>query len=416
MHRSTLLLGLAALSGCGGLAYYDGSTPGTDATDPSGTLTGTDPTDTDPGPTDPGPTDPGGTTDPGTTTDPGGTTPAPAPIVLDTLTPDYGSNAGGALVHLEGDFDSATTFHFNGTAGTIQRLTLTEADVFAPSVAVSGWVDVEARSGARTDRLPGAFQYWPDATGDSGVVGALNLVHMVGGYWATPTDSAYGLFAFTDPGSWELRKDYSATLGTCALNYTGAGLPATVDTGASSVRFASGGSTALLGASAQLGTGWFADFGLTPGVEVVPGQTYDLDPVAGNADWPGFGLTNAIEVPGAFNVTAPNLGGTNLPTTNSSIDLTWTGGGGDYVLIWVLRQFIVSGTWYDDGVVTCAVPDTGSYTIPVSVWGGASNWFAGDLLHIQVGRAYVQNAPMPHDNSQNRAGGVYWVYGAAETL
>jgi hypothetical protein len=143
----------------------------------------------------------------------------------------------------------------------------------------------------------------------------------------------------------------------------------------------------------------------------VPGTVYDLSPVAGNADWPGFDIPGLVELPPAFNVLTPNLDkvGTLPPLVSQSFTITWDGAGGDYMVLFILRQN--QGTYVNDGVVTCAMVDDGSFTVPLGVW---PDWQIGDFLHIEIGRVYQSSTILPHNNAENRMAGIYWVYGGGE--
>jgi hypothetical protein len=364
-----------------------------------------DTTTTDDTPTDG--TDSTGTT----TTEP----PPPPPLSLDSLSPTFGSTAGGTRVTLQGEFSAGVEVRFDGLLANVISQDATEMEVETPTTTAEGWVDVEVSLGSDSHSLNGAFQYWQDGTGQSGVFGFMTYVEIVGGYWgAGTTNVAQSLFTFTEPGSWELWQDYTTALDTCVYNHAVNPLPLSYDPGASYVDLDNGGSvTRLNDASAIFGAGFYGDDVLTPGVEVVPGASYDLLTVPGNANWPAFTVSGFVEIPNSFNVTVPDLDRANPPTVSSQIDFSWGGGGGDYTLIYILRQYWTGAAWLDDGVVTCAVYDDGAFTLPSATW---PTWYAGDFLHVQVGRVYESSATLPYNNADNRMTGIYWFYGGADTV
>lgn len=426
---------LLAVPACGSLDYYDPKGSSVDGVDgaidapPGGDLdteadsdtdadsdADADPADTDPtDPTDPVDTDIP-TTDSGTGTGTTGTTgttpPIPVVLALSAVSPDFGSNAGGTTVTATGTFDAATSIEFGGVPGTVLSSTATTIAVLTPATGATGWVDVRAVSGAQSATLPSSYQYWADGLGSSGTFGWMTYVHIVGGYWNNPTDVAGGTFGFTQPAGWELWTDYTPAMGTCQFDYAAAAPPALQDPGAPYVQLSSGATTARFDPLAGTPGAYVPANPLVPNVNVLPGAVYDLDPVAGGADWPGFGITGAVEVPAAFTVSVPDMARPNPPDVFRTTTLNWGGSGGDYVLIYMLRQFENLGGWVNDGVVTCAVPDTGSFTIPVGTW---PDWYNNDLLHIQVGRAYQSDTVLPHNNAENRMVGIYWYYGAGNT-
>ena len=269
-----------------------------------------------------------------------------------------------------------------------------------------GWVDVEAVSGAESAKLKDGFEYWQDGTGQAGTFGWMSYFHLLGGYWTNPGDSASAALGFIVPSSWELWSDYSPTLDTCQFNYVPSS-QTLYDPGASQVNLTTGATTVSLPAAPTIGAGAFGSGTLVANTDMIPGAVYDLSAVAGNADWPGFDLPGVVQVPGAFNVTAPPMDRpNNPPPVTQSMDVTWTGSGGDYMLLFILRQ--KQTTYVDDGVVTCAMVDDGAFTVPSSVW---PTWKAGEFLHIEVGRVFQSSTILPNNNSENRMPGIYWNYG-----
>ena len=139
----------------------------------------------------------------------------------------------------------------------------------------------------------------------------------------------------------------------------------------------------------------------------VQGGTYSLQaPKA--APWPELDITSALRTPNAFQVTSPAINATFPPYVSSSFSLNWTGSGGDYVLA-ILQRY--DGTTLTDSV-TCALIDDRSFQVPSSVWSG---WTPDSQLSIILGRAATGTGTVPLNNSDAKAIGVYWIYGAAFT-
>ncbi|MBX2801634.1 MAG: hypothetical protein KTR31_28410 [Myxococcales bacterium] len=388
--RHVLCVALGTLTGCGSLTYY-----GSVADDGERT-NGIDPI-----------TDPLETTE--ETTD---APPSAVEIRIDDLNPTYGSNASGQWVVLNGSFDESTTVSIGGLAANVLQHEPDELVVELPTTTSTGYVDVVASSPEGTDTLTDAFQYWADATGEAGTIGTVDFFQQVGDYWTDPpTNYSSGWFAFSTGTNWTLWQEYTTSQGSCVFDHTYDADPQAITTGATQVRFSNqaGGFTLDEGVEKSFGADWYTNDDLNAVLQT--GAVYDLDPVAG-PDFPSFDLPTAIEMAAPFQVTSPNLHGDNLPTTDASISLSWSGSGGDYVLIWILRQYLFEGQFIDDGVVSCAVPDTGSFTVPAALW---NTWFAGDVLHIQVGRAHIDDNVLPHNGADSRIAGVYWVWGGAVT-
>jgi hypothetical protein len=434
--RSWLPLVAILACSCTGLSYYE---PGEDKStgdlanvDDAGDEPGDDDDETD----DPGPETEGddddttgddddvtGDDDDDTTTDStdgdddddDDDTVPPPPLSLDSLTPAFGTTAGGTRVTLQGEFSAGVEVRFDGQLANVISQDATEMEVETPAVGAEGWVDVEVSLGSDSHSLNSAYQYWQDGSGQSGTFGFMMYVEFVGGYWSpVPSPVAQGMVGFTEPGTWELWQDYTTALDTCVYNFVPSGLPIVYNPGSSYVDLDNGGSITRLGdASAVFGAGYYGSQTLIPNVEVVPGASYDLLTVPGNANWPAFSMNDFVEVPGSFNVTQPDLDRANPPIVQQQIDFAWGGGGGDYMLIYILRQYWTGAAWLDDGVITCAVYDDGAFTLPAATW---PTWFAGDFLHVQVGRVYESSDVLPYNDAENRMTGIYWFYGGADTV
>ncbi|MEQ1569896.1 MAG: hypothetical protein ABMA64_29955, partial [Myxococcota bacterium] len=252
------------------------------------------------------------------------------------------------------------------------------------------------------------FQYWADGTGATGLWGWVGYLEMVGDYWVDPADSAYAELGFTEPYEGSLQDGYSPTLDTCLLGVGAYDPPTYYDTGAAVITLTSGTRTIAL-VPQPLAPGAFSADVLEPLDQVLPGAVYDLDPVAGSADWPGFDVPAAVQVPPAFAVTGPDLDAADPPLVGKNqLTFTWEGAAGDFVALYLVRM--IGGTTPDVSV-TCAATDDGSFTVPGSIW---PEWDAGDYVFVQLGRVYESSGALPHDNSDNRLAGIYWVMGAVE--
>ncbi len=362
----------------------------------------------------------GGTAGTGGTGSSSGATSGSTPVVTLSLTgiaPRFGTNAGGTVVTMNGSFDASTEALFDGQLATVRTQTATTLEVLAPSIAGTGWVDVGVTSGTQSDAMPGEFQYWADAAGNAGSIGLVAYVHLAGGYWSLPGDVAYSDVAMTQSGvPWQWWQEYTPALNTCQFNYTAPGRPTGVNTGTPSMSFQSTSSPASFSLVAGGGPApdWYGS-NLVANTDVAPGESYDLLPMVGNPDWPEFTHPDAVTIPDAFDVTSPPVNGNTLQNVGREATIDWVGGGaGDYVVLYVERTFLnpTTGLWESDGAVTCAVDDTGSFTVPGATW---PTWYVDDIVYFNVGRVLDDGGIFPHDDSTNRIAGVYWTVGAAES-
>jgi hypothetical protein len=354
-----------------------------------------DPSDPDPtGPTDP--TDPTEPTDPTDPTDPTEV----VPLELTGLEPDFGTNGGTREVVLTGRFGPGAEVTFGGVAAVVVDRSRDALTVLAPTTGATGWVDVQVRSQGQQASLPGAFQYFADATGRTGLAGTLYYLEIVGDYWAyPPSDESGGFFAYTEPIDWSMDRLYGAPLGSCVYDTWGPTLPV-LPSGAAE-GFMDSRFGALRFEPDAVGT-FFTD----PSGVVVPGTSYDLLALDGDADWPAFDLPDAVTVPPRFAVTEPAIDNGYLPYADRATRIEWTGSGGDYVLIEIWRELRTGGSDH----LWCSAPDTGSYTVDPAAW---PFWAPNTSLRLKVGRALEAGGVVPTNNGDNRLAGIYWVYGAA---
>ncbi len=336
--------------------------------------------------------------------------------VLTGVEPGFGSNAGGLSVTLSGsDLAAVTGVTFGGAPATILSTAPGSLEAVTPALTGTGPVPVVATNAGGSHTLADGFTYFADASASAGTVGAIERIHEVGGYWeGGVADQAFGSFAFVQgPSDWEVRHNFAdpATPGAaCAYEYAGQASPTFATTGAASLSF-SGTSSFTLPLDAD--NGGYA--GELDEADVPGGAVLDLDPVVGDPGWPSFGISGAVTIPGDFEVTSPDMTGATPPDVLRSHTLEWTGSGGDYMLLFMLRQYenTFTGEFVNDGWMTCAFPDTGSFTVPGGLW---PDWFVGDFLHIQLGRVILSPTDLPHTNAEHRVAGVHWVYGGADTF
>jgi hypothetical protein len=336
-------------------------------------------------------------------------------VSITGIEPSFGTDAGGTTVLLTGAFGPNTTVELGGVPATVLSSTPTTLEVLTPAMPWTGQVDVEVHEGAQRDVLEDGFQYWADATGQTAATGAVATLEMVGGYWVDPVDIAWASVAMTQPGSrWHVWQAYAPAMNTCAFDYTYPE-PTPLQTSATSMTFSSPSGPGFTLLPDPSSPGWFSETSLLLGVEAVPGATYDLMPLPGSVDWPSFTQPSAVTLPDPFSIQSPYVYGISMDSVDRTFSVTWTGGSaGDHVLLYLTRQWYDATTdqWYDDGVVTCAADDTGAVTIPGSVW---PDWYAGDVVLLELGRVVEDGGVMPHNNGHNDIAGINWVLGAVQT-
>ncbi len=334
-------------------------------------------------------------------------------LSVNSVTPAYGTTAGNAQVVIAGGpFDDTVSVRFGGSAATIDSVTASQIHVHTPSASAEGAVDVQVSTSAGSGTLTSGFYYLEDGAGKTGVLGAHSWYHYVGTYWGSPppTDFGFSDFTFIVPETVDYGKYfYAASLDTCSANYSYSGPDVYIyDFGLTSAGLsAPDGSTITLP--------WDNTAGLflldsISNAQFQQAGSYDLQTVT-SSSFPSFAMSNILRTPSSFSVSSPAITGSSVPNLpQAGINFTWTGTGGDYILI-EIGMFNSGGTGYQTDV-TCAVRDDGSFTVPSSVW---TSWPVNRQLDILVGRATKGTGTVPYNNADSGYVGIYWLYGAAFT-
>ena len=328
---------------------------------------------------------------------------------ISSIAPDYGTTAGGDLVTITGaEFDASAEVLFNGSAGNLITVSDTEMTVRTPAAA-EGLANITVTTDAGSRTLNSAFTYWQDGTGLFGITGIAYWFDYVGNYWSDPqpVDYGYADFAFlvpeTYPSGYEV---YTPSLNTCRSNYT----TTTVDLYAYTPGVSSADVTAPSGSAISLPTD-SDGYLFTADLNASQFQTgnYGLKEMV-SASWPSFTLSNLYRTPSAFSITAPNLN--SISTVNrNSLQIRWTPAGtADYVSI-LIDNVNASNTVVE--TITCAVSDTGSFTVPSSVW---TQWTSNHTLYFMIGSWKQSTGTIPFNNSNMDTYGAYLVYGAAVAM
>jgi len=329
---------------------------------------------------------------------------------LTAVDPGFGTNAGGTSVTISGGpFDGSTTVHFGTNAATVTNQTPTSLVVSTPSYTSEGPVDVKVTTSTGSNTSPSGFTYYEDGSGKAGVVGAIEWYEYAGNYWSGITDSFGSAWAtFIVPEEFEVYKWYAASsLETCESDYTSSAKVYVYDLGVSELTLTgpAGSSISLpWDASSYL----FQNDELNSSGQYYANGSYDLEEVTGSSLFPDFQVSPLVETPSSFNISSPAITG-NSPITlsRSQLNFSWTGSDGDYMII-QMSLYNSAGTGYDE-VVTCAVNDDGSFSVPSSAW---SNWTSGRQVTVLFGRAKKSNTTLSFNNSENRVVGLHWLIAA----
>lgn len=355
------------------------------------------------------------TTTTGPTTGPGGT--VVGDFDIDSIEPDYGTNAGGTLVVIQGGpFPDDPTVSVANVPGTVLEATANRITFETPAADKDDWVAVKVEgadgSSARANK---SFQYWPDGDGLTGLWGEFWRLDYMGTYWApagggtgpyNPPPLAGAAMVFLEPASFEYQDVWAAGMNQCAVDYNPPLNATSINTGLGSVTLSSGSTTLNLGPSADLAN----YFETTPNASTwVAGGTWTLEADGSADNWPGFELNNIATFPSAPTITSPAMNSGTIPTATRNTTFSWSStGSADYVVMWLARSEDAGATIAE--VMTCVATDDGSFTLDGTMWSG---WDTLDgVVLAQIGRVTVSGNRLPHNDADNGLAAVSWVYGA----
>ena len=398
--KKLLLTGLfatATLTACGLEAYNPEPKP-----DDSGFVEGDADTDAD--------------ADTDSDTDVDSDTDADVEIRIDSITPSYGTTAGGSEITIVGGpFDSSAEVEFGGTKGGVLSASTNVISVISPGGS-EGEVDVEVITDDGYGKAIGGFTYMADGSGKTGAIGEMYWVDYKGGYWnSTPTDVGYVWWSPTEPTStiqmWQL---FNSSSNGCSSNYTYSGDSVYIldNLGVSTAKLTSG--------SRSVNTSWNSsssvlafEADITSLSQINLSSSYILEPVSPTNGWPEFGSSNFLYMPSAVTLSTPSIDSSSLPLlSRNNLRFNWSGGsGGDYaVVILELRNSDQSAVVE---TVTCVWPNTGSATVPSSAW---TSWASGRVVAIVFGVMAVNDGGTLDVNNANvEVAGTYFVYGGGQT-
>jgi hypothetical protein len=299
---------------------------------------------------------------------------------------------------------------------TIDSVTTNEIHARTPAYSSEGSVDVSVSTDAGSGGLTGGFYYIQDGAGLAGVIGAMEWYDIVGSYWSgTPRDFGFSNFFFAVPVDFQYWQFYSSALDTCVSSYS----PTLPDIYYYDFEVAAATLTAPDGGTLRYT--WDATYAYYDAGDLANGDfdqnaSYDLATLT-PTDFPAFDAPDIVRTPGSFTVGSPAIGGSTPPPVNrNSFSLMWTGSGGDYMLAYLGRdlheQPSGSGNFEYTELVTCALRDDGSFTVPSTVWTG---WAANTQMDVLLGRVTLGTGTVPFNNADSQFAGIYWVYGAGTT-
>lgn len=341
---------------------------------------------------------------------PSETTSESDPLVLSSIEPEVGSNAGGLEVVIDvGPLDpDDVSVAFAGVPATVLSASTDQVTVRTPASGATGRVAVVVESRGERVLVNRAFYFWEDGAGRAGLVGVVNNHDFERDYYGEPHHERSASLVWIEPMAlrwWEL---YAPSIDTCARDYSrGSPHPVFLEPEASRIQFLGPSGEHLLSPD---GRGEFFELERQGG-SFTKGETYDIAQPPGRAGFPEIYLPDVVEMPApGFRVTAPAMQDSPPSLVPfGSISLSWTGGEpGDYVLITVRRLEPGGDAPAVADSVSCAVRDNGHFLVSNEHWSG---WDPGSGIIISVGRAIEGQGQLPTNNAEARVYGIQWWHG-----
>lgn len=345
-----------------------------------------------------------------TDTDTGDTddTDDPGPLVLESVSPAYGTNAGGLVITVvaPGVDEKDVKVEFAGVEAEVLSVTGDVVKVTLPEVSSEGRVDVTIDSADRDARLTRGFYYWKDGTDLTGLVGVVRNYDLDRDYLSSEPQMRSATLYYIDPFDFSWSDLYAGGVDRCALNWDrpGPSLDLLVP-GIPKLSLSNAAETVELlpengeAFRVELEEGWFE-----------PGSTFDLEQDAGDDGWPGFALDGVAVMPrSGFRVTSPDMESERpLVTSFGNVNLRWTtAGAGDLVLVSLVRYDLVGSPAEE---ISCVLSDDGSHDIPMSLF---NDWAPSGYLVFQVHRVIESEAVLPFNNANVGVYGSHVWYGEA---
>lgn len=331
-------------------------------------------------------------------------------IAVSSITPDYGTTAGGTVVDITGGpFSSGDAVYFGSAEADIISTGDSVLTVRTPSVAEEGMYPVTVRGAAGEGSLETGFVYWQDGAGLDGTLGVVQFTEQVGSYWSDAGGTTYGsaTMYFVAPTAVEWWELFAPSLDTCRneASYTFGGSVSIYDPGVSSVQLTGSRSFSLYWDAVD---GNYSVDTLSTS-EWAANASYDLQPMTGGG-FPEVAVGSMVTTPATPTLYTPAITGSSVVGMSPNPTFSWAATGSDWILI-TLGMWPSAGTGYQE-VVHCVVRDDGSFRVDT---GQFSQWPYDRQIDVYFGVARKASGTLPWNGSQSGMVGLNRIYGAART-
>jgi len=356
------------------------------------------------------------------------------PSLVTSMSPLYGSTAGGeSITIMGGPFTSDASVLFGGNPGIVTSNNGSMIRVNTPAAVVEGPVEVRVDMDDGYGLPSDPYLYFQDGLGKTSTIGVISRVEYIGQYWnggVLPDQTASMWTAFTTPLDVHFWQLSTPALDTCARNgvdsdgnginddvngdgvvnssdyYEFSGNLTVIDVGADSVTMNGTSSITLpRGSTDQSSISYYLyeSPGILDPSSVPENAFYDLNVTTG----PLNGMTVAQYARASRRIAplSPSLNTSTLQAVSSTQTFSWSQSQADWIEI---RMFQVNTSNFIVSDVICNVEDDGNFAFQNI----HQTWTPGEAIYVQFTRVYESNITMPHNDGVSRVIGSYTIFGA----
>lgn len=332
-----------------------------------------------------------------------------ADLDITSISPPYGTTAGGSSVVIQGGpFDSSALVYFGEEVAGVSNISGSSITAITPSVSAEGTRNVSVVTDTHGGKLKDAFDYYEDGTGLAGAIGAVFWYDYVGNYWkSTGGTSGYAEMTFTVPIDFHYWEFYVPAMDTCqpydgGYAYSGELYIYDLDVSALTITPSSGSATSMAWDESTL---FFATDPIAAN-QYTKNAWYDLQ-VPGSGPLADMAVEDILRTSSDVTITQPAIQGNNPPNITRNQSFRWTAGFADWIVIYML-MIDDSNTGIEQGIV-CVVSDDGAFDVSTGEW---SSWTPGRQVNILFTPVREETTILPHNNSESRVAGMYQMVGA----
>ena len=349
-------------------------------------------------------------TDSDADSDADGDTDTDTDVAIVAVEPSYGTTIGGESVTISGGpFDSSASVYFGSNMASIQYYGTNSLVVTSPSASSEGSVDVIVSTDSGSGLFQEAFFYFADGSGQAGLMGEIGWNVYLGSFWKDPTPFGTAWLSVIKPDDFHLWEWYAPSTDSCvddSWSHSNKVYAYELEAPTATIRPTTGSSTTLSWDASALQYA-FNDMSDS---QYQAATTYNLDTIESSEGAP-IEVSHLAETPSSFSITSPSMTGSSpARVSRSSFNLSWSGSGGDAVVIQAL-MYNSAGTALDQGVY-CVANDDGNFTIPSSAW---PDFSSGRWIQVAVKRMVEQGGTVTYNNSESRVVGSFTNIGLVQS-